>query len=282
MLVFMVLVSGCLSPSSGENTLTSSPIVSSEVLPSGNNVDESVFLETPGEDRVVCNQSSPYAIEECFEEAFATCQRVSGVFWKTSDGAPLLFESQGPSDDAGTFCVVRVSVFSDSLSETAFAGQSARCLVPISPPSDPLSSIMKFDVYSIGPETCTGSYVDAIQKTLSTSPFPSPTSTPNATPFSIVVNDSGVVGEKSFTVSKGTLVELTVMVSSSGASFGGETVRAPAGSKLANDSDYLFTTGHLSPGQSKTVTFVAEESFEFGGFWPGSNVLKGKGKFIVE
>lgn len=231
-----------------------------------------------------CTHDSEAANEECFEELFMDCSVGTGMFWHTSDNAPLLFESKG-LDSEGK-CQVHVSVSSDA--ESAFAGQSAECAVEKSPAMGEHNAPF-FDVYSIGPGRCEGPLVDAIRQSAD-----EPDSTPadtnetmNETPapavktFSFTISEGGVVGQKEFVVNAGDTVELTFTVDTHDVSFNGEQVLGPAQKGLPAD-EYVFNTGQILPGKSKTVTFVADHTFDFGVYWPGPSVLKGKGTIRVE
>lgn len=267
--VFVTLL-GCVSPTASNDAVLS---------PASPNVPPLQVENGPGTPVIFCNAFSPEENEECFEDAFETCEKALGVFWKTSDGFPLYFETLG-LDTASGKCRVRVNPSDD---ESIFFGQSAACAVEKSPPDESHSTSF-FDVYSIGPDSCSGTFVDALtaslSKTNSSDSSPSQPSAPLVKEFSFSVDDSGVVGANEFSVSAGDTVRLTITTSTSNVSFGGSWTRAPAGPKL-NDSEYIFSTGTVSPGGSKTVEFTAQESFEFGIYWPGSNVLKGKGKIVV-
>ncbi len=261
----LFFLAGCVSPSPALNDQVPLPPTSNENPP----------VQTPVVDLIQCTASGAHDREECFEDAFASCQKVSAVFWETPDGFELRFESKG-FDDAGN-CLVHVSV-DDSASQ--FAGQSADCVI-VQTPADDEHASPYFDVYLIGMDTCTGTYTDTI--VTSAAPVPPQTSpAPSLKEYSFTVDDDGVVGAKEFFVSKGDTVRLTISVSTSNVSFGGAWTRAPAGPKLSSDADYIFTTGNVSPGGSKTIEFTANTSFEFGIYWPGSNVLKGKGKITTQ
>jgi hypothetical protein len=225
---------------------------------------------------VFCDAGSSEDNAECFEDAFESCQRSIGVFWETTDGSPLQFESQGLDVVTGE-CLVRVSVVDDA---SAFFGQSANCSIAQSPAGGEHDAPY-FDSYLIGPSTCVGTYVDAIVKDAQSTPAPPAANpAPSVKEFSIVVNESGVVGTDTFNVKKGDVVTLTITVDVTDVSFNGEEVFGPAKKGLPQDQ-YVFYAGHILPGKSQTVTFVAEKSFDFGVYWPGPSVLKGKGHFVV-
>lgn len=279
-IVLALVLSGCVNPTTTptyEATDNPNPIPDNQTNP--------ILQIGPGDSIVLCDDEDLEENAECFEDALVSCQRVVGTFWSTSDGFPLAFESFGLTTE-GT-CSVRVTVLSDDQSETQFAGTSANCLIEKSPANEEHSTAF-FDSYLIGPSTCTGSYVDAIQTTsiatetpLSPDQMDSEPTTSNVKEFSIMVSEKGVIGEKTFTVKKGDLVKLTITVDVKDVSFNGEQIIAPA-QKGLEASEYIFDSGHQKPGQVQTFEFVAEESFDFGVYWPGPTVLKGKGNFVVE
>lgn len=276
-LVFLFLL-GCVSSPSTPAPAVPAPDTEfqEDVLPF---VPDPV-LPAPGASVIFCDAGSNEENAECFEDAFVTCQRSIGVFWETTDGSPLQFESLGLDVITGE-CLVRVNVVDDA---SAFFGQSANCSIAQSPSGGEHDSPY-FDSYLIGPSTCEGTYVDAIvQNSMPSSNTPDPPVQPAPQPsvkeFSIVVNENGVVGTKTFNVTKGDTVKLTITVDVTDVSFNGEDVYGPAQKGLPQDQ-YVFYAGHILPGESKTVEFVAQESFDFGVYWPGSSVLKGKGNFVV-
>jgi len=276
--LFLLFVMGCVSspPPAPTTPVVQEPEFQEDVLP----FVPDPIVAAPGPMVVFCDAGNNEDNAECFEEAFVTCERSIGVFWETSDGSPLQFESQGVDVITGE-CLVRVNVVDDS---SAFFGQSANCSIAQSPAGGE-HEVPYFDSYLIGPSTCEGTYVDTIvQNSTPSSNSPSPpvqtTPQPSVKEFSIVVNEKGVVGTKTFDVKKGDKVKLTITVDVTDVSFNGEDVYGPAQKGLPQDQ-YVFYAGHILPGKSKTVEFVANESFDFGVYWPGSSVLKGKGNFVV-
>ncbi len=265
---------GCVAPINvSSQTNTSSLLGSPIIIETSTNVQAS-----QGEPVIFCNTQTLEENEECFEDAFLACKKTIGEFWKTTDGYSLVFETKG-IDSATENCLVRVT---PGDSDSQFAGQSAECVIPLTPADDEHDQSY-FDSYDIGMDTCNGSYTDAIVKSADEGAIVDTASpAPSIKTFSFRVDDDGVVGTKEFVVSKGDTVRLTIAVATSNVSFGGAWTRGPAGSKLQDESEYIFTTGNLSPGESTTVEFPADASFEFGIYWPGSNVLKGKGKVTVK
>lgn len=281
--VVMLLFLGCVNPANTVNQTTDT--TTTEVVS-----PQPPINTGPGDDVVYCLSDNLEENAECFEEAFVSCAHIVGTFWSTSDGFPLTFESVGL--DASGKCDVRVTVSSDDLNETVFAGQSASCLIEQSPAGGEHATPF-FDSYLIGPSTCTGTYVDSIQtmpadndSTSAEDTAPTEDPAPEAPvvstkEFSITVNEKGVEGENTFTVQKGDIVKLHITVDKKDVSFNGEQVLAPANKNL-DDDEYIFNSGHMAPGQTKTFEFVADESFDFGIYWPGPSVLKGKGHIVVE
>ncbi len=267
--VFLVVfLLGCVASSPA-------PVIEETALDS---VDASnaPIVNGPGKVIEFCNFGTVEENEECFEDAFVTCEKALGMFWTTLDDAVLHFETLGIEDNGN--CGVRVTV---TIEESAFFGQTANCSVPKSPASGEHAEPF-FDSYEIGMDTCTGTFVDAIVKSAQSlvveenepSPVPAPVKE-----FSFTVNESGVVGTKEFTVNEGDVVRFTITVDTQDVSFNGEQVYGPP--KTSANPKSIFDAGHLKPGQTKTVEFVATGTFEFAVYWPGSSVLKGKGKVSV-
>lgn len=72
-------------------------------------------------------------------------------------------------------------------------------------------------------------------------------------------------------VARDTKVTMTFKVSETNVYFAGLDFRSPK-----------FDTGSISPGDSTTVEFTADKSFEFKSYWPLTGVLKATGRVIVE
>ena len=89
--------------------------------------------------------------------------------------------------------------------------------------------------------------------------------------FKLEANDSGFYPSPVLTVPKGSKVKITFIVRR-------ENVY-PAGLEIRSAK---FKTGGLAPGQIGSVEFLADESFEFGSWWPASNVFKAGGKVVVQ
>jgi hypothetical protein len=100
------------------------------------------------------------------------------------------------------------------------------------------------------------------------SPYETPYNTPYATPAPQTVNISTSANEESaspssFLVPKGAKVNLTFNVKTEGVYYGGIDFRS-----------LVVNSGTILAGQFKTVTFTANSSFTFNGFWPSSGVQK--------
>jgi len=72
-------------------------------------------------------------------------------------------------------------------------------------------------------------------------------------------------------VPKGSLVSLEIKARPLGVYFGGLDFRSDK-----------FKTNVVKPGETTTVEFVADESFELTSWWPASSVLKARAKVVVE
>jgi len=88
--------------------------------------------------------------------------------------------------------------------------------------------------------------------------------------FTIEADDSGLY-PPAIEVNKGDTVKITFEVRSQGTYFGGLDFR----------SDAWGDTGKVSKGESTTVEFIAEETFQFKSYWPASNKLKATGTVTV-
>ena len=111
-----------------------------------------------------------------------------------------------------------------------------------------------------------------------------PTSTPNPTPvpspapvapamqtITLDADDYGFYPSGDIRVPRGAHVMLTFNVRTTNVYYAGLDFKSP-----------YFTTQRIDPGQSTTVEFTANESFEFKSYWPASGVLKATGRVIVE
>ncbi|MBS3168869.1 hypothetical protein J4210_00130 [Candidatus Woesearchaeota archaeon] len=94
---------------------------------------------------------------------------------------------------------------------------------------------------------------------------------PPVTEFTIEGDDAGLY-PKEITVKLGDLIKITFAARSKGVYYGG----------LDFWGEPWGNTGTVKPGQSTTVTFTAEKSFEITSYWPKTKALKAKGKVIVE
>lgn len=89
--------------------------------------------------------------------------------------------------------------------------------------------------------------------------------------FTIEADDVGLYPSP-IEVTKGNTVKITFVVRAQGTYFGGLDFR----------STVWGDTGKVSPGSSKTVEFIAAETFEYKSYWPSSNVLKAIGMVMVK
>jgi len=80
--------------------------------------------------------------------------------------------------------------------------------------------------------------------------------------FTIVANDSSA-SPTSIRIKKGEAVEITFQVKKEGTYYGGLDFRSP-----------IVSSGKIAPGESKTISFKADQSFSFTPYWPASNVAK--------
>ncbi|MFH0970267.1 MAG: hypothetical protein V1776_02285 [Candidatus Diapherotrites archaeon] len=152
--VAFLFLSGCLaSPPPEKNVIVveQGTQITSEI------VKDPSFENFPGDDVLFCNGADLTENESCFQSAFSTCQHAVGVLWSAPDGFPLSIESKGIDEVTGD-CLVRIVVFSDSIDETAFAGQSTNCRVPPTITND-VSSVVKYDLYSLSSSLCEGTLV---------------------------------------------------------------------------------------------------------------------------
>ena len=91
------------------------------------------------------------------------------------------------------------------------------------------------------------------------------------TEFKIEADDRGFYPFSVVEVAKGTKVTIHFLVRTDNVYFGGLDFRSSK-----------FKTETVKPGGSTSVTFIADESFEFSSYWPISSVLKATGKVIVK
>jgi len=100
--------------------------------------------------------------------------------------------------------------------------------------------------------------------TSNTSVSTSTTNSSSTADISITTNDNSA-SQTAITVSKGTHVNLTFKVDSDGVYHGGLQFKS---------TDPTIDTGGIKPGASKTVSFVADKSFDFTPYWYQSGVKK--------
>ncbi|TSC75726.1 MAG: hypothetical protein G01um101430_220 [Parcubacteria group bacterium Gr01-1014_30] len=110
------------------------------------------------------------------------------------------------------------------------------------------------------------------QPTPQPAPQPAPAPEPEPEPealqpptynFSLTADDNKATPSE-FTVAVNSQVTITFNVSSQNVYYGGLDFRSQ-----------VINTGTISPGESKTITFTAQSSFEFIPYWPASGVRKG-------
>lgn len=101
--------------------------------------------------------------------------------------------------------------------------------------------------------------------------MPAAPKTPAKETFVIEGDDSGLYPAE-IKIKKGSPAEITFKVRSQGTYFGGLDFRG----------DPYFNTGLIAPDGQKTVTFTADQTFEYRSYWPASNVLKATGRIIVQ
>ena len=101
-------------------------------------------------------------------------------------------------------------------------------------------------------------------------PPPPTTIVPEVQTFTVDADDNGF-SPSEIRVKKGTIVKVTFNVSKTNVYFAGLDFRSPK-----------FDTGSIAPGDSTTVEFTADKSFEFKSYWPSSGVLKAIGRVVVE
>ncbi len=103
---------------------------------------------------------------------------------------------------------------------------------------------------------------------------PEPEQTPPAAKIlnlSVTADESAATPPQ-FKVARGTTVNLTFNVKNEGVYYGGIDFRSS-----------VISTGTIYAGQSKTITFSANQSFNFLSYWPASNVQKNATvKILVE
>ncbi|MBI2445408.1 hypothetical protein HYV43_03405 [Candidatus Micrarchaeota archaeon] len=88
--------------------------------------------------------------------------------------------------------------------------------------------------------------------------------------FAVELDDDGFYPD-AITVQKGVPVRLTLKLRERNVYFGGADVKSSVFNELG-----------MKPGESRTVAFTPETSFEAQDIWPASNVLKGTLKINVE
>lgn len=93
-------------------------------------------------------------------------------------------------------------------------------------------------------------------------PPPPPPASLKVKDVTVQANDSGAT-PATINVAKGTVVNLTINVLTEGTYFAGLEFRGGS-----------VNSGAIAPGSSKTIAFVAEETFTLRAYWPSSGVAK--------
>lgn len=106
--------------------------------------------------------------------------------------------------------------------------------------------------------------------TTTSTPTPPPPPAPTRIAFTISADDSSF-SPSEIRVQRGATVSITFRVSATNVYYGGLEIRSSA-----------FNTSTIPPGGMKTVSFIANSTFDFSSYWPLSNVLKTTGRVIVE
>lgn len=283
-----IIFSGCVTPSppvsSGNNNsnTNSNPPVGEDIQQI---IDDLPTPEPgPGDPLQACGTEAD--AEECFEDALKECGRATASFWSTSDGQKLDFELSGLDVQSlaqgREWCKVRVYVDADS--ESSFAGTSAVCLLEKN-----ASGI--YEVYDIGPDACTGTYVDEINRTAAlpsadgtpnsiTSP-PTQTQPPSAVrTITLTASDSGFRDASNTPVTQvqvqnGEKIKFTFISSTSNNSFGGQGIKTTGLN--------LFSFPNIAPGaQQTTEELTVTQGFVVQTWWPNFQVKKGEFQVVVQ
>lgn len=148
------------------------------------------------------------------------------------------------------------------------------------PTEKPISEIVKEDV----PTPTTATVTPIANATPTDEATPAPTTQATATPsatvsstivaqaqeFTVELDDNGFYPSE-ITVRKSVPVKLTLKLRTQNVYFGGADVKSSVFNELG-----------MKPGETRTVSFNPESSFEAQDIWPASNVLKGTLKVNVE
>lgn len=139
---------------------------------------------------------------------------------------------------------------------------------PTTTPSDLSSPPSPPDLSS--PRSEQGSTTSTTATTSPREAAPPPPTAPTRVAFTIEADDASF-SQTEIRVTRGATVSLTFRVRTTGVYYGGLDVRSTA-----------FNTGTIPPGGIKTVSFIANSSFDFSSYWPLTNTLKTTGHVIVE
>lgn len=113
-----------------------------------------------------------------------------------------------------------------------------------------------------GAPASSGTSSGTSNNTATTPATPPAKQTPKSVSFTVTGNDS-TGSPTTITINKGDAVQITFQVQANGTYHGGLDFRSP-----------VVSTGPISPGGSKTVTFTATNSFVFTPYWPSTNIQK--------
>lgn len=133
---------------------------------------------------------------------------------------------------------------------TQTADNSNPTTTPVTPSPNPTTSIT--------PTPTTPSTPNPTPNPTAPTPPPTPTSTPHVDNFAVTADDYTATPAV-ISVKKGDTVNLTLKVSTENVYYGGLDFRSD-----------VVNSGGITPGQSKTVTFTADQSFTIHCFWPSS------------
>ncbi len=140
-------------------------------------------------------------------------------------------------------------------------GAKAPAATPVPKPAVPIDPIiMPLEIEPIKPTSPEGGSVS-----------PTSTTEPSVREFKLEADDAGFYPSSVLIVPRGSKVKITFIVRR-------ENVY-PAGLEVRSSK---FKTGGIAPGESASVEFLVDESFEFGSWWPSSNVFKAGGKVVVQ
>lgn len=142
------------------------------------------------------------------------------------------------------------------------------------PPESPPPATSTHPAATTSPRRTSGSSTSTSPSspTATSTPTPAPPPPPAPTRIAFTIEaDDNEFAPREIRAPRGATVSLTFRVRSTNVYFGGLDIRSTA-----------FTTGTIPPGGMKTVSFIANASFDFSSYWPLTNTLKTTGHVIVE